>query len=117
MGELGCSVDYCMWGSAKYDTLEIIKEIRNVVKTGSTGSVAHGCMLVATGRVSGEIFPGTSHGECDIAASKLIVEEAGGVTSNFHGENQRYDEDIDGFIAANKEVYDELILKMRRIYK
>jgi fructose-1,6-bisphosphatase/inositol monophosphatase family enzyme len=116
MGELGCSVDYCMWGSAKYDTLEIIKEIRNVVKTGSTGSVAHGCMLVATGRVSGEIFPGTSHGECDIAASKLIVEEAGGVTSNFHGENQRYDEDIDGFIAANKEVYDELILKMRRIY-
>ena len=116
MGELGCSIDYCMWGSAKYDTLEIVKEIRNLVKTGSTGSVAHGCMLVASGRISGEIFPGSVHGECDIAASKLIVEEAGGITSNFHGEDQRYDQDIDGFVATNKEVYNELILKMKRLY-
>lgn len=117
LGELGCSVDYCMWGSAKYDTLEIVKEIRDLAKTASTGSVAHGCMLVASGRISGEIFPGTTHGECDISASKLIVEEAGGITSNIHGENQRYDEDIDGFVATNKEVYYDLIKRLKRLYK
>ena len=114
MGEVGCSIDYCMWGGAKYDTLKIIKKIRSILKTGSTGSVAHSCMLVASGRISGLIFPGTIHGECDIAASKLIVEEAGGITSNFHGESQRYDQDIDGFIATNKEVNEEL---MKRIYQ
>jgi fructose-1,6-bisphosphatase/inositol monophosphatase family enzyme len=117
MGELGCSIDYCMWNKAKYDTLDIVKEIRSSVKTCSSGSVAHGCMMLASGRVSGQIFPGTSHGNCDVAASKIIIEEAGGITSNFHGEKQRYDEDIDGFVAANKEVYDELILKLKRIYK
>ena len=115
MGELGCSVDYCMWGSAKYDTLEIIKEIRNVVKTGSTGSVAHGCMLVATGRVSGEIFPGTSHGECDIAASKLIVEEAGGRVTNFNGEDQRYDRDIDGAIISNGIIHEDLLKIIKNV--
>ena len=115
-GEMGCNVDYCMWSSAKYDTLEIVKEIRENVKTCSLGSVAHACMMVANGKVSAEIFPGTSHGECDIAASKLIVEEAGGVTSNFHGENQRYDRAIDGFVASNKEIHDELIMRLRRLY-
>jgi len=117
LGELGCSVDYCMWNHAKYDTLKIVEEIRSEAKTCSSGSVAHACMMVATGRISGQIFPGTSHGECDISASKLIVEEAGGVTSSFFGKNQRYDQDIDGFIAANKEVHGELINKIKRIYK
>jgi fructose-1,6-bisphosphatase/inositol monophosphatase family enzyme len=106
-----------MWNHAKYDTLKIVEEIRSEAKTCSSGSVAHACMMVATGRISGQIFPGTSHGNCDVAASKIIIEEAGGITSNFHGEKQRYDEDIDGFVAANKEVYDELILKLKRIYK
>ncbi len=117
LGELGCNIDYCMWSKAKYDTLEIVKELRNRAKMCSFGSVAHGCMLVASGKISGEIFPGTSHGECDVSASKLIVEEAGGCTSNIHGESQRYDKDIDGFIATNKEVYDELVLELRRFYK
>ncbi len=117
LGELGCSIDYCMWNNAKYDTLEIVKEIRALAKICSCGSVAHACMLVASGKINAEIFPGTSHGNCDIAASKLIVEEAGGITSNFHGESQRYDQDIDGFVAANKEVHNELIMRLNRIYK
>ncbi len=116
-GELGCSIDYCMWNNAKYDTLDVVKEIRDKVKTCSSGSVAHACMMVATGRISGQIFPGTAHGECDIGASKLIVEEAGGITSNIHGEPQKYDRDIDGFIATNKEVHDDLVKILRRLYK
>ena len=117
LGDLGCSVDYSMWDKAKYDTLEIVKEIRSLCRTCSTGSVAHACMLVAKGSISAQIFPGTTHGHCDIAASKLIVEEAGGKTSSFLGEEQRYDKDIDGMIATNGVMHDDLIMRLRRIYK
>ena len=116
-GELGSVIDYCMWHNAKYDTLKIVSEIRENNKTSSMGSVAHACMLVANGSISGVIFPGSSHGECDIAASKLIVEEAGGKTCNFKGSNQRYDKDIDGFVATNKVIHKELIDKIKEVYK
>lgn len=113
-GSLGCTIDYCMWNRAKYDTLQIIKDIRNEVKTCQIGSVAHACMLVASGKISGEIFPGTAHGNCDLAASKIIVEEAGGLVTDFHGHEQRYDQDIDGAIATNKKVHPKLLAKVKR---
>ena len=116
LGDLGCSVDYCMWNNAKYDTLDIIKELRKDSKICQIGSVAHASMAVASGRISAEIFPGTSHGHCDIAASKLIVEEAGGMVTSFCGENQRYDRDIDGAIISNGVIHNNLIKKIKKIY-
>ena len=109
LGELGCSIDYCMWDKAKYDTLEIVKEIRSLSKTCQVGSTVHASMLVARGRISAEIFPGTSHGNCDMAASKLIVEEAGGKVTSFHGHDQKYNQDIDGAILSNGVVHEKLI--------
>ena len=108
-GELGCAIDYCTWYSAKYDTLKIAEEIRKDVHISQIGTVAHGCMMVATGRISGEIFPGIDHGHCDMAASKLIVEEAGGKVTNFHNQEQRYDRDIDGAIITNGVIHEDLI--------
>ena len=115
-GDLGCTVDCYMWNSAKYDTLDIIRDIRKDVKTFETGSVAHGAILVANGKISGVIFPGTVHGNCDIAASKLIVEEAGGKVTNFYGENQRYDQDIDGAIITNGKLHDKILQKINKYY-
>ena len=66
-------------------------------------------MLVARGRISAAIFPGTSHGNCDMAASKLIVEEAGGKVTSFHGHDQKYNQDIDGAILSNGVVHEKLI--------
>ncbi len=117
LGMLGCTIDYCMWNKAKFDTLDIVRELRKESKTSCIGSVAHACMLVAKGSISAQIFPGTAHGNCDIAASKLIVEEAGGKTSDFFGDNQRYDEDINGFIASNGIVHDEIIKLTKKLYK
>ncbi len=114
-GELGGTIDYCMWDKAKYDTLKIIQEIRKDFRTGELGSVAHACMLVASGKLSGEIFPGTSHGHCDIAASKLIVEEAGGKVTSFKGTDQRYDQAIDGAIITNGIIHDEIIEKIKEV--
>lgn len=116
-GDKGATVDYCMWNGAKYDTLDIIKDIRSDVKTCQIGSVAHACMLVASGKIIGELFPGTEHGNCDIAASKIIVEEAGGKITSFIGKEQRYDQAIDGALITNKVSHDKLLQKIKKYYK
>ena len=112
-GELGCTIDYNMWNEAKYDVYKIIGKIKKDVKICQIGSVAHACMLISRGLISGEIFPGTNHAHCDMAASKLIVEEAGGKVTDFKGKNQRYDQDIDGAIITNKIIHEELLKKIR----
>ena len=112
-GDLNCTIDYCMWDKAKFDTLKIIREIRRDVKTCQIGSVAHASMLIASGKISGEIFPGVEHGHCDIAASKLIVEEAGGKVTDFYGNEQKYDQDINGAILTNGIIHDIIIKKIK----
>ena len=116
-GSLGCTVDYYMWNGAKFDTLDLIKEIRNDVKISQVGSVAHAAMLIARGSISALVFPGTTHANCDIAASTLIVEEAGGKATDFYGNNQRYDNDINGAILSNNIIHEKLIKKVKKIYK
>lgn len=112
--ELGSSIDYCMWNEAKYDTLKLIEELRKNNKTCQIGSTAHASVLVASGMLTAEIFPGTSHGNCDIAASALIVEEAGGKVTDFHGNTQKYDREIDGAILTNGIVHEEIIKLIKR---
>lgn len=108
-GEMGCSIDYCMWDKAKFDTLKLAKELRKKAKLCQVGSTAHAAMLVAKGCICAEIFPGTNHGHCDIAASKLIVSEAGGVVTDFDGKEQRYDQDINGAILSNGKVHQKVL--------
>lgn len=116
-GELGLSIDWCMWNKAKYDTVELVKIMREKAKMCQLGSTAHASMLVAEGKISGEIFPGTTHGHCDIAASKLIVEEAGGKVTSFMGIDQRYDQGIDGAILTNGIIHDDIIKIIKKVYK
>jgi fructose-1,6-bisphosphatase/inositol monophosphatase family enzyme len=49
------------------------------------------------------------HKNCDIAAAKVIVEEAGGKVTNLFGENERYDREINGAVISNGAVHDELL--------
>ena len=73
------------------------------------GSVIRACMCVANGDFNLAIFPGTKHKNCDIAASKIIVEEAGGKVTDLFGNEQRYDESINGAVISNSIVHDEVI--------
>jgi fructose-1,6-bisphosphatase/inositol monophosphatase family enzyme len=66
-------------------------------------------MCVANGDFNLAIFPGTKHKNCDIAAAKVIVEEAGGKVTNLFGNDQRYDQSIKGAIISNSIVYDEVL--------
>lgn len=63
--------------------------------------------LIAEGKIDGVLFAyGGAH---DIAAVKLIVEEAGGKVTDVYGEEQRYDRPISGAIVSNGLIHDELV--------
>jgi len=65
------------------------------------------CALISSGQFTGEIFA-VKKPE-DIAAIKLIVENAGGKVTDLDGNNQRYDGWINGAIVSNGVIHDELI--------
>lgn len=63
--------------------------------------------LIATGGLDGGIFTGIqAH---DLAAVKVIVEEAGGKVTNINGQEQRYDQNVCGGIISNNKLHDQLL--------
>lgn len=101
--------NYDMWPESDYNIYNILKKLGEKTYLVSVGSVIRACMCVASGEFSLAIFPGTKHKNCDIAAAKIIVEEAGGKVTNLFGEEQRYDQSIKGAIISNGLVHDEVI--------
>lgn len=114
-GEMGCTIDFCMWNHMKYDTFKIVSTLKRNNKISMVGSVARACMAVARGQISAELFPGVEHGNCDMAASALIVSEAGGKVTSFLGNDQRYDCDIEGALISNGLIHDDLLEVIKKI--
>lgn len=80
-------------------------------RTPQVYSVCEAASLIATGGFEGEVFTGPS--AHDIAAAKIVVEEAGGKVTDLYGKEQRYDQEINGAIMSNGYLHDELV-KMTR---
>lgn len=80
----------------------------------SLGSVIRACICVASGKFTCAIFPGTIHKNYDIAAVKVIVEEAGGKVTDLFGKEQRYDESLNDAVISNAKVHDEIIGTIKR---
>ena len=98
------------WPTADYDILPVVNEIQDKTYLVAIGSVIHAGALVADGKFDAAIFPGTVNKNVDMPAVKIIVEEAGGMVTNFIGENDRYDEPkINGAIISNKVLYPKLL--------
>lgn len=102
-----CNFD--MWPKADYNIYDAVKELGKKTYFVAIGSVIRACMCVANGEFNLAIFPGTKHKSCDIAAVKIIVEEAGGKVTNLFGNEERYDQNINGAIISNGKVHDEVI--------
>ncbi len=98
-----------MWADAGFDTFKIIDKFAYRTYTVGLGSAIHAAICVANGSFVASLFPGVGHKNCDCAAVKVIVEEAGGKVTNFYGEDQRYDKPIKGCVFTNGKVHDELI--------
>ena len=70
-------------------------------------SATESASLVAMGHIVADFLTlNTPH---DVAATKVVVEEAGGKVTNLHGGEQRYDQQIDGAIISNGNIHDELV--------
>jgi myo-inositol-1(or 4)-monophosphatase len=69
--------------------------------------LVHQCASIAAGIMGGRIF--THVGEHNIAAAKVIVEEAGGKVTDLDGNEQRYDRPINGAIIATHKIHPELV--------
>ena len=52
-----------------------------------------------------------------MAAAKVIIEEAGGKVTDLFGNEQRYDESINGCVLSNGIVHDEVIEVIKKYLK
>lgn len=87
---------------------ELIKKLaaEKVFINSSPGIVYHGC-LIAAGYIEARTF--TYHTAHDIAAVKLLIEEAGGRVTDIDGKEQRYDRKLNGAIMSNGLIHDKLV--------
>lgn len=107
-----CNFDY--WIKADYDVTKVLNKLRKRAYFVGLGSVIRAGMCIATGDFSLAIFPGTLHKNCDIAAVKVIVEEAGGKVTDLFGNEQRYDKSIKGAVISNGKIHREVIELIKR---
>ena len=96
---------------AEYDVMKSMHRLAYDEKISvlCPGSTTHSGALVARGAFVASVFPGTDGKNVDIAAAKVIVEEAGGRVTDVFGNEQRYDRAIKGAVLSNGIVHDEII--------
>jgi len=105
----GSAGEFEMYETAYFNFFELAKHLtfKEGVKLMKFSSFVYPSMLVAAGELAFSLFPGTA--PHDAAAVKVIVEEAGGKVTNIFGEEQRYDQDIQGLIVSNGVLHDQLV--------
>lgn len=111
MASLG-HVDF--WEGSDYNSMNVLKDLSKQTYIVAVGSIIRAAMCVASGGFLFAVFPGTKHKNCDIAAAKVIVEEAGGKVTDFFGDEQRYDISINGAVITNGIVHDEVINTIKK---
>jgi len=89
----------------------LVKLVEKDCMVSSLHTSTYTSMLVALGEHVAQIYP---HDKCwDGAAVKIVVEEAGGTVTDLNGEDQRYDRPINGYIASNGHLHQELLALWR----
>ena len=107
-------VNYDMWPDAEYELYDVFKEMGKKTYAVGLGSIINAASLVASGDFALAVYPGTKHKNCDIAAAKIIVEEAGGKVTDLFGNEQRYDRDINGALITNGVLHEEALDLIRK---
>lgn len=106
------------WPEAPHDLLKVYRSLSEELNTYTImmGSVTHAACLVASGKFEACLFAGTEGKHVDIAAVKVIVEEAGGQVTDIAGNEQRYDgPGINGAVISNGVAHDDLLEHCSRI--
>ena len=77
-------------------------------------SFIYGGMLVATGELVASLY--TWNYAHDVASLKIIIEEAGGMVTDLHGKDQRYDGKVNGCLVSNGVVHKDLLKVLKKFY-
>jgi fructose-1,6-bisphosphatase/inositol monophosphatase family enzyme len=105
------TIDIEWWPEAEYDIDTACHKLS--LDTGvyvlHLGSIIAASCMVATGQYEACVFAGTKGKSVDMAAIKVIVEEAGGKVTDIFGNNEKYHEDIKGAIISNSLNHDKLV--------
>ncbi len=117
LGDMRSVCHYDMWNKSEYNIYDIIKEIGENTYFVSIGSIIRACMCIADGDFNLAIFPGTKNKYCDMAAVKIIVEEAGGKVTDLFGNDQRYDQEINGAVISNNVIHEEVLSVIKKYLK
>ena len=102
-------INFDMWPTAEYNLYPLLETLGKKCYTISIGSVIRAGISLAKGDFTLALFPGTKDKNCDIAALKVIIEEAGGKVTDLFGKEQRYDQPIHGAILSNGIVHEEIL--------
>lgn len=101
------------WKYSTYDLLLVRKELsKKGCKVMDFCSFVYAGALVAAGEFGALIF--ADRFAWDMAALKVIIEEAGGKCTDIAGNDQRYDVDINGFVAANPAIHAEILETVKK---
>ncbi len=76
-------------------------------RTPAVYAICEGSAILATGGFDGIVFTGCK--PWDMAAAKIIVEEAGGKVTDLLGNEQRYDKNIRGALLSNGHLHESLL--------
>lgn len=102
------------WSSAMYDFVHIFKIVSDQGgKVINCGSIVYSGMLVASGDFLVNLWPGNT--PWDIAAIKIIVEEAGGKVTDIFGKEQKYNGPINGALITNGKLHQTFVKMMKGI--
>jgi myo-inositol-1(or 4)-monophosphatase len=101
------------WATAPYDLTYLYEKLlKEDVFATSIHSTVYCGMLVAMGEFAGVYFAGKT--AWDATAVKIAVEEAGGKVTDLKGKDQRYDREINGFIASNGHLHEEMLDQLQK---
>ncbi len=90
---------------AKHDIIGVLRSKGCEVM--SLLSIVYGAIQVANGKFAGAVFLGR-HAH-DVAALKIITEEAGGKVTDLKGNERRYDEEGLGCIISNGKLHSDIL--------
>lgn len=103
----------CFWSKHTKKFINLThKLIDNGAMTVNTVCTTYYGMLVASGELVANVFPGKL--PWDSAAQKIIVEEAGGKVTSLDGGEQRYDRETKGILATNGIIHDKLLSLIKK---
>lgn len=117
LGLKDATINIEWWPEADYDIDGAMHDLslRTKAYVLHLGSVVNAACLVSAGQYEACIYAGTRDKSVDVAAVKVIVEEAGGQVTDLFGNQQLFIHDLRGAIVSNGVVHNEILAYTQRL--